>query len=56
MDLKGLTQDEVVKRQKEYGKNELFTEKKVSFIMKVLSVFREPMFILLFVTATIYFR
>lgn len=55
MDLKGLTNDEVAKRQKEYGKNELFIEKKTNFLLKILLVFKEPMFILLFVTATIYF-
>lgn len=55
MKLKGLTNDEVAKRQKEFGKNELFIEKKVNFIIKILYVLKEPMFILLFVTATIYF-
>ena len=55
MNFKGLTDDEVKIRQKTYGKNELFTKKKENFILKILSVLKEPMFILLFVTATIYF-
>lgn len=55
MVLKGLSNSEVIDRQKQYGKNELFSEKKTNFFIKVLQVFKEPMFILLFVTATIYF-
>lgn len=55
MDLKGLTNDEVAIRQKQYGKNELFKEKRASLAIKILLTIKEPMFILLLVTATIYF-
>ncbi|MEN6391645.1 MAG: cation-translocating P-type ATPase [Syntrophomonas sp.] len=51
----GLTDDEVRERQERYGKNELAPEKRTSFITRLFSLIKEPMFLLLFVTALIYF-
>jgi len=53
--LRGLTSDEALSLQSQYGKNELSAEKKVSFAKKALHVMSEPMFVLLLVAATIYF-
>lgn len=55
MEFKGLTDDEVKIHQKKFGKNELFSKKKENFLIKILSILKEPMFLLLIVTATIYF-
>lgn len=52
---KGLTTSEAGKIQEQFGRNELVSEKKESFLHKVLSVISEPMFILLIVAAVIYF-
>ena len=52
---KGLTEEEVKELQKKYGKNELITEKKENFIIKILHIICEPMFLLLIIAATIYF-
>lgn len=54
-DYLGLTNDEVHKLQQELGKNELSVEKKETFLTKMLEIFKEPMFLLLFGTALIYF-
>ncbi|MEG0376923.1 MAG: cation-transporting P-type ATPase, partial [Eubacterium sp.] len=51
----GLTTEEAAKRQAEYGKNALTAEKKENFLMKVLHIISEPMFLLLLVAAVIYF-
>jgi Ca2+-transporting ATPase len=51
----GLTVNEVKVRQLKYGKNELSPQKKESFTKKVLHIICEPMFLLLFIAATIYF-
>lgn len=51
----GLTTQEAIKQQQIYGKNELVPRKNQSFIKKILHIISEPMFILLLVTALIYF-
>ena len=53
--LTGLTSEEAKNLQKEYGRNQLVPEEKSSFVKKLLKTLSEPMFILLFVAATIYF-
>ena len=55
LDINGLTTEEVKERQEKYGKNQLIPEKKENFILKKLSVLKEPMFLLLIVASTIYF-
>ena len=52
---KGLTNEEVKELQEKYGKNELISEKKESFFMKIIHIICEPMFLLLILAATIYF-
>jgi Ca2+-transporting ATPase len=51
----GLTSSQAKRLQTQYGKNELVSEKKESFARKILHVIGEPMFLLLLVTAAIYF-
>lgn len=50
----GLSDEEVKKRQIQFGKNELTAQKKQSFISKVFHIIKEPMFLLLIVAATVY--
>lgn len=52
---KGLTNEEAKQLQDKYGKNQLIPEKKENFILKILNVLKEPMFLLLIIAATIYF-
>ena len=54
-DYVGLTEEQVRNLQEKHGKNELVLEKKNTFLKKVISIFLEPMFLLLFFTAMIYF-
>jgi len=54
-DYLGLSSEEVKSLQIQYGKNELVPEKKNTFLSKLLSIFKEPMFLLLFCTAFLYF-
>ena len=51
----GLSETEVKIRQAQHGKNELSPEKRHTLFDKVLSIFKEPMFLLLFGTAVLYF-
>ena len=51
----GLTDIEVNLRLAEHGKNELVPPEDHSFFKKVLTIFKEPMFLLLFGTAILYF-
>jgi Ca2+-transporting ATPase len=51
----GLTATEVQKQQNQLGFNELTVEKEESFFHKLLNIFKEPMFLLLIVTALLYF-
>ncbi len=51
----GLTNDQAKKLAEQYGKNELSSKKKESFIHKVFTIICEPMFLLLLIAAVIYF-
>lgn len=51
----GLTTEKALELQKKYGKNLLIKEKNKGFLFEVLKVLFEPMFLLLFVAAVIYF-
>lgn len=51
----GLTSAEAEHLQRLFGKNELTTQKKGSFLKKVFNIICEPMFLLLIVAAIIYF-
>ena len=53
--LQGLTSKQVKKLQEKFGKNELVSEKRKSFISKIIHIILEPMFLLLIVAAIIYF-
>ena len=52
---RGLTTTEAKNLQLQYEKNELSTQKKESFICKILHIISEPMFLLLLGAAVIYF-
>jgi Ca2+-transporting ATPase len=54
-DYVGLTEEQVRNSQEKHGKNELVIEKKNTFLGKAIGVLKEPMFLLLFFTAMIYF-
>ncbi|HEX2926263.1 MAG TPA: cation-translocating P-type ATPase [Ruminiclostridium sp.] len=54
-DYTGLTNTEAEKLQLQYGMNELSPQKKTTFVKRILNIFKEPMFLLLFCTAIIYF-
>ena len=51
----GLTYEEVIKSREMNGKNILTEKKKTPLIIKIISIFKEPMFLLLIVAASIYF-
>ena len=51
----GLSAKEVIASREKYGKNKLEEDKKESIIIKILSIFKEPMFLLLLIAASIYF-
>lgn len=53
--LQGLTDEQAKMLQEQFGKNELADKKKQSFFMKVLHIILEPMFLLLIISAVIYF-
>ena len=52
---KGLTSKQAEKLQNEFGKNELTPRKKQNFFIKMLHIISEPMFLLLIISAIIYF-
>lgn len=54
-DYKGLKNSEVKALQEKHGFNELAPQKKETFFHKIISIFKEPMFLLLICTALIYF-
>lgn len=54
-ELQGLTTTQAKQLQEKFGKNELVAEKKESLFRKILGVISEPMFLLLIVSAVIYF-
>lgn len=51
----GLTSAEAAALQEQFGKNELTTERKGKFIKKAVHILKEPMFLLLFFAAIVYF-
>ena len=51
----GLTEKEVMASRQKNGVNKLEEKKEQSFIIKVLNIFKEPMFLLLLVAASVYF-
>ena len=51
----GLSQREASRRLQKEGRNELPREKKKRWILQILEILREPMFVLLAVACTIYF-
>ena len=51
----GLTKEEVINSKEKYGVNKLEEKKKQPLILKMLSIFKEPMFLLLIIAASIYF-
>lgn len=51
----GLTSSEAKKRLSESGYNELTPPKKHSFLLQIIEVFQEPMFLLLIASAALYF-
>lgn len=53
--ISGLSSEKAKELQDKYGKNELASQKKESFIKKVFHIICEPMFLLLLVAAIIYF-
>ena len=52
--IRGLTSNEVKELQKKYGLNEFVKSEKSNPFMKFISVFKEPMFLLLVIAATLY--
>lgn len=53
--IKGLTDKEVILSRESNGSNELIKKKKEPLILKILSIFQEPMFLLLIIAASVYF-
>ena len=51
----GLTSAQAAKLLEQYGKNELTSGKKGQFLRKALHILGEPMFLLLFFAAVVYF-
>ena len=51
----GLTKEEVINSKEKYGVNKLEDKKKQPLILKILSILKEPMFLLLIIAASIYF-
>lgn len=55
MTLSGLSDEEVVQSRADYGSNEIEQKRKMNLLQKILHIFAEPMFLLLLITAGIYF-
>lgn len=53
--IKGLNNKEVILSREKNGSNELSKKKKELLIFKILSIFKEPMFLLLVIAASVYF-
>lgn len=51
----GLTDKEVLLSKEKYGINQIEVKKKTPFILKILAIFKEPMFLLLIIAASVYF-
>lgn len=55
IEMAGLSSAEAEKLLEKYGRNELVPQKRLPFVIKLLHIICEPMFLLLLVAATIYF-
>ena len=53
--IKGLNDEEVILSRENNGTNELIKKKHEPLILKILSIFQEPMFLLLIIAASVYF-
>lgn len=53
--INGLTDDEVILSRKNNGSNELSKKKREPLILKIVNIFKEPMFLLLIIAASVYF-
>ena len=53
--INGLNDEEIIKSRDKYGINIINEKKKKSILLKILSIFKEPMFLLLIIAASIYF-
>ena len=53
--ISGLSDEEVIDSRKKNGSNKLSEKKKESFLLKIWNIFKEPMFLLLIVAASVYF-
>ena len=53
--IKGLSDEEVELSRKANGVNELTEKKKKPLILKILEIFKEPMFLLLILASSVYF-
>lgn len=53
--LAGLSSADALKLQEQFGKNELIENKRENFLLKVIHILKEPMFLLLLGAAFIYF-
>ena len=51
----GLSNDEVVASRKKWGFNSLEHQKKNHLLISIIEIVKEPMFLLLFVAASIYY-
>lgn len=51
----GLTNEEVITSREKYGENRISEKKEQPLIIKILSIFKEPMFLLLLIAASVYF-
>lgn len=51
----GLNDEQVISNQTRYGKNVLVNVKKENLFLRLISILKEPMFVLLFVTSLTYF-
>ncbi|MDD6879431.1 MAG: cation-translocating P-type ATPase [bacterium] len=53
--LNGLSDKEIILSREKNGSNELSQKKKTPMIVKILNIFKEPMFLLLIMAASVYF-
>lgn len=53
--IKGLNDHEVILSREKNGSNELTKKKKESLIIKIFEIFKEPLFLLLIIAASVYF-
>lgn len=53
--INGLTDDEVILSRNNNGSNELSKKKREPLILKIVNIFKEPMFLLLIIAASVYF-